>query len=304
MKGQKLAVVLMLLALQWVPAADASTQPFDENTVVLNPAAGGDDPFNIKTDIPAIVKEVEAVNEEIKKLFDDNKDTTEEKTESVKKIVKHTVKAGDSLWVIAQRLLGDGSRYREIIEANKDKYPSLEKNPDLILTGWELEIPQEGTAAAPETDNTNSVTDSGNDNETTPNPAVDNDNSSSSTQVTQIPQWSTKEKIAKLQSAVDTANRKLLSQGKRIAALNTQTVKFLIDNGFMTDEEWMAMNPPAGYTYRLDKLGKVELVGSDNKPLTNDQIAKIDSKAKAAEEPKKDDKKAEDAKKAEEAKKA
>ena len=32
----------------------------------------------------------------------------------------HTVKQGDSLWAIAQKELGDGSRYPELYEANRD----------------------------------------------------------------------------------------------------------------------------------------------------------------------------------------
>ncbi len=53
----------------------------------------------------------------------------------------YTVQSGDCLWTIAERFLGDGSRYMEIVEANKEKYPSLLKNPNLIYPGWELTIP-------------------------------------------------------------------------------------------------------------------------------------------------------------------
>ena len=113
-----------------------------------------------------------------------------------------------------------------------------------------------------------------------PEPKVEKDTSVSADKVKNLPQWSTEEKIKKLQSALDSANRALLAQKKRIADLNEQTVRFLIDNKFMTEEEWMAMNPPEGYTYRLNRVGKIELVGSDNKPLTNADMAALDKKAK------------------------
>lgn len=47
----------------------------------------------------------------------------------------YTVKKGDSLWSISQKLLGEGSRYMEIAELNHLS------NPSLILDGAELLIP-------------------------------------------------------------------------------------------------------------------------------------------------------------------
>lgn len=49
----------------------------------------------------------------------------------------YTVKSGDCLWNIAKKQLGDGSRYTEIYELNKDKI----KNPNLIHAGQELILP-------------------------------------------------------------------------------------------------------------------------------------------------------------------
>jgi len=54
---------------------------------------------------------------------------------------KYTVVSGDCLWNIAAKFLGAGNKYWAIVEANKDKYPSLVKNPNLIYPGWELIIP-------------------------------------------------------------------------------------------------------------------------------------------------------------------
>jgi nucleoid-associated protein YgaU len=49
----------------------------------------------------------------------------------------YTVKAGDSLSKIAQRELGDGTKWRAIYEANRDTV----KNPDLIHPGQVLNLP-------------------------------------------------------------------------------------------------------------------------------------------------------------------
>jgi nucleoid-associated protein YgaU len=48
-----------------------------------------------------------------------------------------TVKEGDSLSKIAKRELGDGNKWREIYEANRDQI----KDPDLIHPGQVLTLP-------------------------------------------------------------------------------------------------------------------------------------------------------------------
>ncbi|MGM1023554.1 MAG: LysM peptidoglycan-binding domain-containing protein [Bacillota bacterium] len=50
----------------------------------------------------------------------------------------HKVVNGDSLWKIAQKIYGDGSKYRKIYEANKAK---IGKDPNRISVGMELVIP-------------------------------------------------------------------------------------------------------------------------------------------------------------------
>ena len=47
------------------------------------------------------------------------------------------VKSGDCLWSIAQQKLGDGSRWQEIYDLNKDKI----SDPDLIYPGQEFQLP-------------------------------------------------------------------------------------------------------------------------------------------------------------------
>jgi ABC-type transport system substrate-binding protein len=65
----------------------------------------------------------------------------------------YAVVSGDTLFQISARLLGDGNRYLEIVEATNAKnatdssYAFIE-NPDLILVGWKLEVPT-GEPGAP-----------------------------------------------------------------------------------------------------------------------------------------------------------
>ena len=58
-------------------------------------------------------------------------------TTSAPKAANYTVKSGDCLWNIAKKQLGDGSRWKEIYELNKDKI----KNPNLIYSGLSLTMP-------------------------------------------------------------------------------------------------------------------------------------------------------------------
>jgi len=47
------------------------------------------------------------------------------------------VRRGDSLWKLAERHYGDGSKWKRILKANRRRV----KDPDLILTGWRLRLP-------------------------------------------------------------------------------------------------------------------------------------------------------------------
>ncbi|SNT22654.1 peptidoglycan-binding protein LysM [Tropicimonas sediminicola] len=51
--------------------------------------------------------------------------------------ILHTVEEGDTLWAVAEKALGSGSRYMEIFEANR---PML-SDPDKIYPGQVLRIP-------------------------------------------------------------------------------------------------------------------------------------------------------------------
>lgn len=62
---------------------------------------------------------------------------------------EYRVKSGDTLCEIAKRLLGDPRRYMEIVRLNAARYPSLVKNPNLILVGWALRLPGADDADTP-----------------------------------------------------------------------------------------------------------------------------------------------------------
>jgi len=66
----------------------------------------------------------------------------------------YTVKVGDNLWTLAEKYLGDGHAYRDIVAATNAKHdedPSFAHivNPNLIYPGWKLLIPGAVATAAP-----------------------------------------------------------------------------------------------------------------------------------------------------------
>lgn len=63
--------------------------------------------------------------------------TKERDTSTAPKAKTHTVRSGDTLWALAVKYLGDGSKYTEIYDANKDKI----SDPNLIYVGQVLSIP-------------------------------------------------------------------------------------------------------------------------------------------------------------------
>lgn len=58
-------------------------------------------------------------------------------TSNAPKNSTYTVKSGDCLWNIEKKQLGDGSRWKEIYELNKDKI----KNPNFIYADQLLALP-------------------------------------------------------------------------------------------------------------------------------------------------------------------
>lgn len=84
---------------------------------------------------PADVRMMSAASQE---------ETSKAKAESEEKstgTISYTVRRGDSLWKIADRFLGDGARFGEIVDLNHDL---LDGRPDFITSGTMLRVPREG----------------------------------------------------------------------------------------------------------------------------------------------------------------
>ena len=70
--------------------------------------------------------------------------TAAEQTAPGPEVVQHFVRRGETLWSIAAERLGDGHRYREIVELNREL---LGGRADFIKAGWVLDIPASPRAA-------------------------------------------------------------------------------------------------------------------------------------------------------------
>lgn len=52
-------------------------------------------------------------------------------------VTYYTIESGDTLWAIASKFLGNGSKYPEIFEANRE----VIEDPDKIFVGQKIRIP-------------------------------------------------------------------------------------------------------------------------------------------------------------------
>lgn len=85
-----------------------------------------------KIDVQKHIEKTGSVDEDGKEEAVEVKDR--EDTKAVPKT--YTVQEDDTLWSIAKKYLGDGSRWSELYELNKD----IIDDPDLIYPGWVLKI--------------------------------------------------------------------------------------------------------------------------------------------------------------------
>lgn len=69
--------------------------------------------------------------------------------------VTHTVKRGQTLWSIAQDELGDGHRWKQIHDLNRDV---LGERPGFLQPGWQLQLPADAPQNAPATADPQEVT--------------------------------------------------------------------------------------------------------------------------------------------------
>lgn len=58
--------------------------------------------------------------------------------ESTIEVEYYTIKSGDTLWAIASQFLGNGAKYTEIFEANRE----VIEDPDKIFPGQKIRIPK------------------------------------------------------------------------------------------------------------------------------------------------------------------
>ena len=146
---KKISLICLCLALI---SSVGYSDPFGDNTVSADKTATSND---LETADITVKEESSssAVNQNTKDIenwilngtagSDSTKssDTASNDSSNKNTTTEYTVVPGDYLSKIAKNLLGDASRWPELVELNKDRYPSLLSNPNLIYAGWVLRIP-------------------------------------------------------------------------------------------------------------------------------------------------------------------
>ncbi len=123
----------------------AENNPFDDTTISVSTSTSADEEATATTSATVDTTEDTATNTSTETATS----TEKEKEEASTKTVEYTVVDGDYLMKIAAKFYnGDSSKWPLLVEANKDRYPSLLSNPNLIYAGWVLTIPDADSAAA------------------------------------------------------------------------------------------------------------------------------------------------------------
>ena len=281
--------------------------PFDDKSVSVNNSASNDSletaDISVKEDnsgssgVSSDTKDIEnwilngneksENKEESPKAEETAEEKTEETTES--KTSEYTVVSGDCLSAIAGRLLGDMSRWPEIVELNKDKYPSLVSNPNLIYVGWNLIIPgTNGTTKDTNTKDTNTkdtnnstvVADNNNSTSGNNNTNTDNSNTAGTSENT------SSNSSRNTDGPIITSDSRVLHigdshsmgiYGQTIDGLMRETGATVKTEAFGGANPQWFMNGQLGVcgSYSKDENGKVSTTGNNqrNTPLLSDMLS-------------------------------
>lgn len=127
-------------ALQDLDISDLSVS-VDGDEVTISGTAADDDVRAQALAIAGNIDGVETVIDDLSVEDDDDEDEEDDDDEDEDGETVHVVKAGDTLWGLAEKYYGDGSRYMEIFNANKAIWKNYKNDPNVIHIGWELHIP-------------------------------------------------------------------------------------------------------------------------------------------------------------------
>ena len=112
-------------------------KPRKDNTVVFT-KSGSDDQINF---FQKIRNEISDIKNDYKQKEDSGRENIIADTSSVIKKQSYTVKFGDNLWTIAERLTSDGTQAYNIANANNIY------NPDNLIEGQQITIPPTKTGS-------------------------------------------------------------------------------------------------------------------------------------------------------------
>jgi|GEM_PF-1819321 len=88
---------------------------------------------------------VESVDDQLEISEEEEEEEEEEEYEDDETTADsnvYVVKSGDTLWGIAEKFYGDGSKYMKIFEANRPLWKSYNNDPNVLYPNWKLTIPE------------------------------------------------------------------------------------------------------------------------------------------------------------------